>query len=107
MTSLGVDPRVLLAPAALALLGAGAALAGPPAGKPGIRAEVQINLCGDEHEIVHNLQLQPTGEPRTEAWYFESPDLGNHSRGAVFRLRMGNPTPELTLKVGHASAGKA
>jgi hypothetical protein len=65
------------------------------------RAEIQINLCVRPQAIIKGLALQPDGAVPTEAWYFDTPGLELARRSLVFRLRQGDRTPELTLKVAN------
>lgn len=100
--------RGLLLPAAAAaavLLGATMACT-TVADRQRQRAEVQINLCGDEQQVAAALGLKATAERPTEAWYFDSTDLANHARGVVYRLRLGDGPPALTLKVASQDCAK-
>lgn len=63
------------------------------------RAEIQINLCARPQDVVKGLALQADEAGPTEVWYFDTPGLEFIRRGLVFRLRRGDRTPELTLKV--------
>jgi len=63
------------------------------------RAEIQINLCSKPQDVIQGLALQPDGAAPTQVWYFDTPGLELARRGLVFRLRQGDRTPELTLKV--------
>jgi hypothetical protein len=90
----GFASALLRCAAALALpLAACATAAAAP------RAEIQINLCSEPQDIVRALALRPEGAAPREAWYFDTPDLALFGRGLVFRLRLTDPKPELTLKV--------
>lgn len=93
----GVSTRI--AAAALAVLAGCGAVQKPDAPAP--RAEIQINLCAPPQAIIQGLALQPDAEVPTEAWYFDTPELEFARRGLVFRLRQGDRTPELTLKVAN------
>jgi hypothetical protein len=93
----GVSTRI--AAAALAVLAGCGAVPKPDAPAP--RAEIQINLCAPPQAIIQGLALQPDAEVPTEAWYFDTPELEFARRGLVFRLRQGDRTPELTLKVAN------
>ena len=65
---------------------------------PKARAEVQINVCSDTRSVVAALALR--ADPRArEVWYFDTAERALFSRGVVFRLRMGDGAPELTMKV--------
>jgi hypothetical protein len=68
---------------------------------PEPRAEIQINLCASPQDVIQALPLLPDGAAPTEAWYFDTPELEFSRRGLVFRLRQGDRTPELTLKVAN------
>jgi len=63
------------------------------------RAEIQINLCSEPQAIIRALDLQPDSATPREAWYFETAGLALFQRGLVFRLRLTDREPELTLKV--------
>jgi hypothetical protein len=63
------------------------------------RAEIQINLCAPPQDVIEVLTLRPDAAGPTEVWYFDTPDLEFSKRGLVFRLRLGDRKPELTLKV--------
>jgi hypothetical protein len=90
---LGCAPVLLRTASALIVaLAAGAAAAAP-------RAEIQINLCSEPRDIVRALKLQPEGTTPRQAWYFDTSDLALFGRGLVFRLRLADRKPELTLKV--------
>jgi len=93
----GVSTRI--AAVALAVLAGCGAVPKPDAPAP--RAEIQINLCASPTAIIQELALHPDGEVPTEAWYFDTPSLEFARRGLVFRLRQGDRSPELTLKVAN------
>lgn len=88
-----------IAAAALAVLAGCGPVPKPDAPAP--RAEIQINLCAPPQAIIQGLALQPDAEVPTEVWYFDTPELEFARRGLVFRLRQGDRTPELTLKVAN------
>jgi hypothetical protein len=90
---------IRIAATLLAMLAGCSADAEPEAPEP--RAEIQINLCASPQTIIQELALHPDGAVPTEAWYFDTPELDFARRGLVFRLRQGDRTPELTLKVAN------
>jgi len=65
---------------------------------PGLRAEVQVNLCDPLEQIVRALSLTADPARALEIWYFESPGLEQSALGIVFRLRLGAGGRILTLK---------
>jgi hypothetical protein len=94
-------PALLLTSCCLAL----AATAADAAAPPEAGAEVQINLCSEPDAIARALELAPSGKPR-EAWYFDNAALDHFGKGAVFRLRTGAGTQELTLKAANQDCAK-
>ena len=60
---------------------------------------MQVNLCGEPQAIVRALDLRPVADAPREAWYFDAPGLAHHRRGIVFRLRLTDRAPDLTMKV--------
>lgn len=90
---------ICIAASLLAMLSGCGAEGQPEAPEP--RAEIQINLCAKPQDVIQGLVLHPDGEVPTEVWYFDTPGLDFSRRGIVFRLRQGDRTPELTLKVAN------
>jgi len=95
MNALARNPRRVVVMTALCTTDAASIAAPlPPQG----RAEVQINLCGDARHIVSALALRAEPVAR-EVWYFDTADRALFSRGIVFRLRVSDGAPELTMKI--------
>jgi len=84
--------------AALIVAASGLSFGSAATPDPGLRAEVQINLCDPLEQIVHALSLTADPARALEIWYFESPGLEQSARGVVFRLRLGAAERILTLK---------
>ena len=84
--------------AALIVAASGLSFGSAATPDPGLRAEVQINLCDPLEQIVHALSLTADPARAVEIWYFESPGLEQSARGVVFRLRLGAAERILTLK---------
>jgi len=84
--------------AALIVAASGLSFGSAATPDPGLRAEVQVNLCDPLEQIVHALSLTPDPARALEIWYFESPGLEQSALGVVFRLRLGAAERILTLK---------
>ena len=84
--------------AALVVAASGFSLGSAAIPDPGLRAEVQVNLCDPLEQIVRALSLTPDPARALEIWYFESPGLEQSALGVVFRLRLGGGARILTLK---------
>ena len=84
--------------AALIVAASGLSFGSAATPDPGLRAEVQINLCDPLEQIVHALSLTADPARALEIWYFESPGLEQSALGLVFRLRLGAAERILTLK---------
>jgi len=84
--------------AALIVAASGLSFGAAATPDPGLRAEVQINLCDPLEQIVHALSLTADPARALEIWYFESPGLEQSALGVVFRLRLGAAERILTLK---------
>ena len=84
--------------AALIVAASGLSFGAAATPDPGLRAEVQINLCDPLEQIVDALSLTADPARALEIWYFESPGLEQSALGLVFRLRLGAAERILTLK---------
>jgi hypothetical protein len=84
--------------AALTVAASGFSVASAPVPDPGVRAEVQVNLCDPFEQIVRALSLTADPTRALEIWYFESPGLEQSALGVVFRLRLEAAARILTLK---------
>ena len=72
----------------------------------GLRAEIQVALCGPPERIVQALDLQPKGPP-IEVWLFDDAGLTLFARGLRLRLRVApQGSADLTLKVGDQDCGR-
>jgi len=91
-------PRSAAPIAALVVAASGLCFGAAAIPDPGLRAEVQINLCDPLEQIVDALSLTADPARALEIWYFESPGLEQSARGVVFRLRLGAAERILTLK---------
>ena len=91
-------PRSAAPIAALVVTASGLCFGSAAIPDPGLRAEVQINLCDPLEQIVHALSLTADPARALEIWYFESPGLEQSALGLVFRLRLGAAERILTLK---------
>src|SRR4029077_16340131 len=95
MNALARNPRRVAAMVALCTVAASSTAAPLP---PKAGAEVQINVCGDARHVVAALALRADPLAR-EVWYFDTADRALFSRGVVFRLRVGDGEPQLTMKI--------
>ena len=91
-------PRSAAPIAALVVTASGLCFGSAAIPDPGLRAEVQINLCDPLEQIVDALSLTADPARALEIWYFESPGLEQSALGVVFRLRLGAAERILTLK---------
>jgi len=91
-------PRSAAPIAALVVTASGLCFGSAAIPDPGLRAEVQINLCDPLEQIVDALSLTADPARALEIWYFESPGLEQSALGLVFRLRLGAAERILTLK---------
>ena len=91
-------PRSAAPIAALVVAASGLCFGAAAIPDPGLRAEVQINLCDPLEQIVDALSLTADPARALEIWYFESPGLEQSALGIVFRLRLEAAARTLTLK---------